>query len=102
MAKAAKKIVFSRSRGIPFSKLVLSASNVRRIRPDQNIDELAEDIARREEGRCQSRQYFSRASRASNKSTTLQAVLQERTRLTLARQRRASEADNSKAGLSAI
>jgi ParB family transcriptional regulator, chromosome partitioning protein len=49
MAKAAKKIVFSRSRDIPFNKLVLSASNVRRIRPDQNIDELAEDIARRED-----------------------------------------------------
>jgi ParB family chromosome partitioning protein len=49
MVKAAKKIVFSRSRDIPFNKLVLSASNVRRIRPDQNIDELAEDIARRED-----------------------------------------------------
>jgi ParB family transcriptional regulator, chromosome partitioning protein len=49
MAKAAKKIVFSRSRDIPFNKLVLSASNVRRIRPDQDIDELAEDIARRED-----------------------------------------------------
>src|SRR5712664_752956 len=49
MAKAAKKIIFSRSRDIPFNKLVLSASNVRRIRPDQNIDELAEDIARRED-----------------------------------------------------
>jgi ParB family transcriptional regulator, chromosome partitioning protein len=49
MAKTAKKIVFSRSRDIPFNKLKLSASNVRRIRPDQNIDELAEDIARRED-----------------------------------------------------
>jgi len=49
MAKTAKKIVFSRSRDIPFNKLVLSASNVRRIRPDHNVEELAEDIARRED-----------------------------------------------------
>ena len=49
MAKAAKKIVFSRSRDIPFNKLVLSASNVRRVRPDHNVEELAEDIARRED-----------------------------------------------------
>ena len=32
MAKAARKIVFSRSRDIPFNKLVLSESNVRRTR----------------------------------------------------------------------
>jgi hypothetical protein len=49
MAKTAKKIVFSRSRDIPFNKLVLSASNVRRIRPEYNVEELAEDIARRED-----------------------------------------------------
>ncbi|KRR25241.1 DNA-binding protein [Bradyrhizobium lablabi] len=49
MAKAVKKIVFSRSRDIPFDKLVLSGSNVRRIRPDLNVEELAEDIARRED-----------------------------------------------------
>lgn len=49
MAKASKKIVFSRSRDIPFNKLVLSASNVRRIRPEHNVEELAEDIARRED-----------------------------------------------------
>jgi ParB family chromosome partitioning protein len=49
MAKAAKKIVFSRSRDIPFSKLVLSESNVRRVKPDVNVEELAEDIARRED-----------------------------------------------------
>jgi ParB family chromosome partitioning protein len=49
MAKAAKKIVFSRSRDIPFNKLVLSASNVRRTKPDLNVEELAEDISRRED-----------------------------------------------------
>ena len=49
MAKAAKKIVFSRSRDIPFDKLVLSEANIRRVRPDANVEELAEDIARRED-----------------------------------------------------
>jgi len=49
MAKAAKKIVFSRSRDIPFNKLVLSESNVRRIRPEADLDELTHDIGRRED-----------------------------------------------------
>jgi len=49
MAKAAKKIVFSRSRDIPFDKLVPSEANIRRVRPDANVEELAEDIARRED-----------------------------------------------------
>jgi ParB family chromosome partitioning protein len=49
MAKAAKKIVFSRSRDIPFNKLVLSESNVRRIRPEAELDELVHDIGRRED-----------------------------------------------------
>ncbi|PRD43045.1 chromosome partitioning protein ParB [Phyllobacterium phragmitis] len=49
MAKAAKKIVFSRSRDIPFNKLVLSESNVRRVRPDTDVEELADDIARRQD-----------------------------------------------------
>ena len=49
MAKPVRKIVFSRSRDIPFNKLVLSASNVRRIGADINVEELAEDIARRED-----------------------------------------------------
>ncbi len=49
MAKAAKKIVFSRSRDIPFSKLVLSESNVRRTRPETDLDELTHDIDRRED-----------------------------------------------------
>jgi ParB family transcriptional regulator, chromosome partitioning protein len=49
MAKAAKKIVFSRSRDIPFNKLLLSESNVRRIRPETNLDELTHDIDRRED-----------------------------------------------------
>jgi ParB family chromosome partitioning protein len=49
MAKAAKKIVFSRSRDIPFNKLVLSESNVRRTRPETELDELIHDIDRRED-----------------------------------------------------
>ena len=42
-----QKIVLSSSRDIPFNKLVLSQSNVRRIKAGVSIDELAEDIARR-------------------------------------------------------
>ncbi len=42
-----KKIVLSSSRDIPFNKLVLSQSNVRRIKAGVSIEELAEDIARR-------------------------------------------------------
>jgi ParB family chromosome partitioning protein len=49
MAKAAKKIVFSRSRDIPFNKLVLSDANVRRTRPEAELDELTHDINRRED-----------------------------------------------------
>jgi ParB family chromosome partitioning protein len=49
MAKAAKKIVFSRSRDIPFNKLVLSESNVRRTRPEADLDEMTHDIDRRED-----------------------------------------------------
>jgi ParB family chromosome partitioning protein len=47
MAKAAQNIVLSPSRDIPFTKLVLSQSNVRRIKAGVSIEELAEDIARR-------------------------------------------------------
>jgi len=47
MAKAAQKITLSPSRDIPFDKLVLSQSNVRRIKAGVSVDELAEDIARR-------------------------------------------------------
>lgn len=42
-----KKIVLSSSRDIPFNKLPLSQSNVRRIKAGVSIEELAEDIARR-------------------------------------------------------
>jgi len=42
-----KKIVLSSSRDIPFDKLVISQSNVRRIKAGVSIEELAEDIARR-------------------------------------------------------
>ena len=47
MANAAKKITLSSSRDIPFNKLVLSQSNVRRVKAGVSIEELAEDIARR-------------------------------------------------------
>jgi len=47
MATAVKKIALSSSRDIPFNKLVLSQSNVRRVKAGVSIDELAEDIARR-------------------------------------------------------
>src|SRR6266403_4039252 len=42
-----QKIVLSSSRDVPFNKLVLSQSNVRRVKAGVSIDELAEDIARR-------------------------------------------------------
>jgi ParB family chromosome partitioning protein len=47
MAKAARKVTLSPSRDIPFEKLVLSQSNVRRIKAGVSVEELAEDIARR-------------------------------------------------------
>ena len=47
MAKAAQKITLSPSRDIPFDKLVLSQSNVRRIKAGVSVEELAEDIGRR-------------------------------------------------------
>jgi ParB family transcriptional regulator, chromosome partitioning protein len=47
MATAIAKITLSASRNIPFNKLVLGQSNVRRIKAGISIEELAEDIARR-------------------------------------------------------
>ncbi|HET6608958.1 MAG TPA: ParB/RepB/Spo0J family partition protein [Rhodopila sp.] len=47
MATAIQKITLSSSRDIPFNKLVLSQSNVRRVKVGVSIEELAEDIARR-------------------------------------------------------
>jgi ParB family chromosome partitioning protein len=47
MAPATQKIILSSARDIPFNKLVLSQSNVRRIKTGVSIEELAEDIARR-------------------------------------------------------
>ena len=47
MAKVAQKVTLSPSRDIPFDKLVLSQSNVRRIKAGVSVEELAEDIARR-------------------------------------------------------
>ena len=42
-----QKIILSASRDIPFNKLVLSQSNVRRVKAGVSIEELADDIARR-------------------------------------------------------
>ncbi|MEQ7155104.1 ParB/RepB/Spo0J family partition protein [Brevundimonas aurifodinae] len=42
-----QKIVLSSSRDIPFNKLILSQSNVRKIKAGVSIEELAEDIAHR-------------------------------------------------------
>lgn len=47
MATAVQKITLSSSRDIPFNKLVLSQSNVRRVKAGVSIEELAEDIGRR-------------------------------------------------------
>ena len=47
MTRSQPKIVLSSSRDIPLDKLVLSQSNVRRIKAGICIEELAEDIARR-------------------------------------------------------
>ena len=47
MAKSPPKITLSVSRDIPFDKLVLSQSNVRRVKAGVAIQELVEDIARR-------------------------------------------------------
>ena len=42
-----QKITLASSRDIPFNKLVLSQSNVRRVKAGISVDELAESIARR-------------------------------------------------------
>ena len=47
MATATQKITLSSSRDIPFNKLVLSQSNVRRVKAGISVEELAESIARR-------------------------------------------------------
>lgn len=47
MAKALPKITLSPSRDIPFDKLVLSQSNVRRVKNGVTINDLADDIERR-------------------------------------------------------
>ena len=47
MATAIRKITLSSSRDIPFNRLVLSQSNVRRVKSGLSIDELARDIERR-------------------------------------------------------
>jgi ParB family chromosome partitioning protein len=47
MGKTVQKITLSASRDIPFDRLVLSQSNVRRVKAGVSIEELAADIARR-------------------------------------------------------
>ena len=47
MTKAAQIITLSRSLDIPFDKLMLRQSSVRRIKAGVSVEDLAEDIARR-------------------------------------------------------
>ncbi len=47
MATTVQKITLSSARDIPFNKLVLSQSNVRRVKAGVSIEELAESVARR-------------------------------------------------------
>lgn len=47
MAKSAPKVILNPSREIPFDRLELSQSNVRRVKAGVSIDTLAADIARR-------------------------------------------------------
>jgi ParB family transcriptional regulator, chromosome partitioning protein len=47
MTKAVQKITLSPSRDIPFEKMTLRQSNVRRIKAGVSVEDLAEDIARR-------------------------------------------------------
>ena len=47
MTRAQPKIALSQSRDIPFDKLILSQSNVRRVKADVDIEQLADDIERR-------------------------------------------------------
>ncbi len=47
MATNVQKITLSPSRDIPFNKLLLSQSNVRRVKAGVSVEELADDIARR-------------------------------------------------------
>ena len=47
VTKAQTKVALGSVRDIPLDKLVLSQSNVRRLKAGVSVDELAEDIARR-------------------------------------------------------
>jgi len=47
MTKAVRKITLSPSRNIPFDKMMLRQSNVRRIKAGVSVEDVAEDIARR-------------------------------------------------------
>ncbi|WP_439527559.1 ParB/RepB/Spo0J family partition protein [Pannonibacter sp.] len=47
MATTVQKLTLSSSRDIPFNKLILSQSNVRKVKAGVSIEELSQDIARR-------------------------------------------------------
>src|SRR4051795_9714227 len=47
MATSTSKLVLNGARDIPFSKLVPSAANVRKVKAGFSLEELAEDIGRR-------------------------------------------------------
>jgi ParB family transcriptional regulator, chromosome partitioning protein len=47
MARQAPKLILSPSRDIPFDRLFLSQSNVRRVKAGVSVEALADDIDRR-------------------------------------------------------
>ena len=76
MAKAVQKINLSPSRDIPFNKLVLSQSNVRRIKAGISIEDLAASIARR--GLIQSLSVVPLAEDEGGKKRRASRVISER------------------------
>ncbi|MEH3038552.1 MAG: ParB N-terminal domain-containing protein [Sphingomonas paucimobilis] len=66
MATAVQKITLSSSRDIPFNKLLLSQSNIRRVKAGVSIEELAESIARR--GLIQSISVFPQVDEAGQET----------------------------------
>ena len=73
MATAVQKIILSSSRDIPFNKLVLSQSNVRRVKAGVSIEDLAASIARR--GLIQSLSVFTVVDAEGNETGMFERVL---------------------------
>ena len=81
MASAVQKIILSPSRDIPFNKLVLSQSNVRRVKAGISIEQLAESIAQKSPVALQ---LIKEAVRASLRGTLDDGLKQETTLFGLA------------------